>query len=556
MLFLFLRPGEALGNTTVTVKTLANAVNGEKGVPVNLEGTVDLESGTDLITLVTVGVTQNSGKSGFTAFSITAPVQQGDQTITLGAGQGTLVVNMDLTQVKQVALTGGNYAFAYDGGAAGATGGKIVVKAKYTPPAVAGEYTATIGVNRTGAAPLTDGTGPVSSSTTFSVLKPLNATALATLYPATEDGAALATDTVVLQLDLTDTKASDIFKTSVAASAVGGALPMVDAGKIHASLKETWGVSTAADLALPMRVISTAVPGTFGLAVTAEDIAGQVLSLSSTAGPQVKVVSSRSTFNLYLLPTFNFVTSPLQCSGAAPLCDSADEFVLAELLQQTVPTTALNPAFVSAISATGPVPLNKILQSAFRYDTSGFKFFDVASSSGGFDSIGVGRGYALKTTIATGNISPFKLNTSGSQFSTGVPVPIKLTLTGKFIADEESLPPSTEVSPKWNLVGVHSEVDASVGLFLRPVTVPEQTWETLIAFINSLDIDLDSSGKVRTLPGGESRIVFEKKFKTLLGPVFSPPAGETVPVGTGLWLYMCEAPAATCKPGELLPVSR
>lgn len=409
----------------------------------------------------------------------------------------------------------------------------------------------------TTSAPLTDGTGPVSSSTTFSILKPLNATALTTLYPATEDGTALPTDMVVLQLDLTDTKASDIFKTSVSAPTINGALPMVDASKIHTSLREKWGVSTSADLALPMRVNSTAVPGTFGLAVTAEDIAGQVLSLSPTSGPQVKVASGRATFNLYLLPTFNFITSPLQCSGSAPLCNSSAEFDLAELLKQTVPTSALNPDFVSAISATGPVPLNKILQSAFRYDgSSGFKFFDVGTSSGGFDSLGVGRGYVLKTTVATGNVSPFKLNTSGSQFSTGVPVPIKLTLTGKFIADEESLPPSTAVAPKWNLVGAHAEIDSSVGLFLRPVTVPEQTWETQIAFINSLDIDMDTSGKVRILPGGESRIAFEKKFKTLLGPVFAPPVGESIPVGSGLWLYMCEAPAATCKAADLLPVPR
>ena len=152
----------------------------------------------------------------------------------------------------------------------------------------------------TTSAPLTDGTGPVSSSTTFSILKPLNATALTTLYPATEDGTALPTDMVVLQLDLTDTKASDIFKTSVSAPTINGALPMVDASKIHTSLREEWGVSTSADLALPMRVNSTAVPGTFGLAVTAEDIAGQVLSLSPTSGPQVKVASGSR--NLQPLP--------------------------------------------------------------------------------------------------------------------------------------------------------------------------------------------------------------------------------------------------------------
>ena len=159
--------------------------------------------------------------------------------------------------------------------------------------------------------------------------------------------------------------------------------------------------------------------------------------------------------------------------------------------------------------------------------------------------------------MAAGGISPFKTNKSGTQFpDTDIPVPIKLTLTGAFVKDLETLPPSTTVKPKWNLVGPHSEVDTSVGLFLRPVTVPEQTWETLIAFSNRLDVSFDSSGAVNTLPNGEASIILETKFKTLLGPVFDPPSGEIIPVGSGLWLYMCEAPASTCKDAELLPVPR
>lgn len=145
MLFLFLRPGEALGNTTVTVKKFANEANGQQGVKfgdtVKLEATVDLESGKDLITVVTVGVTQLNGDTGFVNFAITVPVQAGDQTIILPTGSGKLEVNMSLTQVKQVAVTSG-YAFGYDGGVSGETGGNIVINAKFTPPAIAGDYTA------------------------------------------------------------------------------------------------------------------------------------------------------------------------------------------------------------------------------------------------------------------------------------------------------------------------------------------------------------------------------------------------------------------------------
>ena len=94
MLFLFLRPGEALGNTTVTVKKFANETNGQQGVKfgdtVKLEATVDLESGKDLITVVTVGVTQLNGDTGFVNFAITVPVQAGDQTIILPTGSGKL----------------------------------------------------------------------------------------------------------------------------------------------------------------------------------------------------------------------------------------------------------------------------------------------------------------------------------------------------------------------------------------------------------------------------------------------------------------------------------
>ena len=97
-----------------------------------------------------------------------------------------------------------------------------------------------------------------------------------------------------------------------------------------------------------------------------------------------------TSFDLELMPTFNFVSSPLQCSGAAPLCNTTTaEFDLAELLKQTVDTEELNPAFVTAIGATGPVPLNKIVQSVFRYDgSSGFKTYDVATDSGGFSTLG------------------------------------------------------------------------------------------------------------------------------------------------------------------------
>jgi len=555
MLFLFLRPGEALGGLVVQVDSPQNERNqqaGHKlGEAITIAGSVDFEGGGDVVTAVTFSVTQNTGDAGFTPLGpVSIPLEAGTHTLTIG--QGTLSVDVAFSQLKRVSVTGG-YGYGYNGVPGGIRGGKISHAINYTPPTVAGDYTATLTVTRSSTP--TD----TSSSTTFSILKPLSASTLATLYPATEDGTALPTDMVVLQLDLTNTKPSDIFKATVSSSPINGSLPMVDATKIHPSLGQKWGLSTSADLALPMRVGADAIPGTFGLAVTAEDIAGQVTSLTASAGPKVKVASARNTFNLYLLPTFNFVSSPLQCVGSTPLCSASNEFLLEELFKQTVPRSALNSAFTATISGTGDIPLNKIILSAFRYDgSSGFKFFDVpTSTASGFESLGVSRGYVLKTTVAAGNISPFKTNTSGTQFpSTPVTVPVKLTLTGRFIADSASLPPSHAVDPKWNLVGAHSEVDSNVGLFLTPVTVPQRLWETIISFRNLLDIDLDSAGKVRLLPGGESRVVFETKFRTLLGPDFAPPAGEVIPVGSGLWLFMCEAPASTCKGGELLPVPR
>ena len=194
----------------------------------------------------------------------------------------------------------------------------------------------------------------------------------------------------------------------------------------------------------------------------------------------------------------------------------------------------------------------------FRYDGSaGFKTYDVATDSGGFSTLGVGNGYIFKTALAPGSISPFKTNKFSSQFpDTDIPAPIKLTLTGAFLKDPAALAPTTKVEPRWNLVGPHSETGTNVGLFTAGVNFPVRTWETLIAFRNRLDIDLDSEGKIVTFPNGEARILFETKFRTLLGPDFAPPAGEPIPPGAGLWLFMCEAPDPPCAGGELPPVPR
>ena len=189
----------------------------------------------------------------------------------------------------------------------------------------------------------------VFTSTGFSILGPLEGTTtvLATLYPASEDGAALAGDVAILQLDVAGST-DDIASVELAGDLILGT-EMIDSTDFHDSLKTKWGVAAEAGFLYPIRVGGPS--GSFFPTATVEDIAGQIDAATFT----VEVIGSRETFNIYLMPELNFITPVLQCASppSTPiLCTGGGDvsFDIARLLSQSVEN--VNPDFLTEIGET------------------------------------------------------------------------------------------------------------------------------------------------------------------------------------------------------------
>jgi hypothetical protein len=560
MALLFLHPDQVLG-LSVAVDPPQNERNSLAGFklaePVVITARINLEGELENIASAALDITQISGGLGFDAVAdVDLPVSEvSGQVVALP--QGTLVVDVvfaDITAVKPV----DGSAYGYQGG--GVSGGVITYTLTYTPPSIQGDYEAAVSV--------TTDQQVVSNTTGFTILGALSTQALATLYPASEEGAALPGDLVVLQLSVPDTNAADIVSAKVSGNILSGqasaqadtSRTMFSRSEFHPAILEKWDVSPDADFLLPLRINpeEQARVTVFLVSIETEDIAGQTNSLSGAgASAQVRLTDGRSSFNVYLMPGFTFVTPPLQCVGAD--CTGNLEHDIAQMLAtQTVSRDKLNPAFLAEIPDVGDVPLSKVVESIFAWDAvdDSFPVYTTSPSADDLFSMKVGNGYIVKTATVNG-VGPFKVFTGDSpQFDsdTEVPVPIKLTFSGNVLVDPELELPTYQVEPVWNLVGAHSERDTSVGVFLSNVTFRERKWVSLIAFNNILDIALDGNGDVRRLDSGEPELLLVTRFETLLGPGFSSlPAGDTVSAGSGMWLLMCDGPVLDCG-GDLAPV--
>ena len=71
------------------------------------------------------------------------------------------------------------------------------------------------------------------------------------------------------------------------------------------ALLDQWG--TTGSYIFPMQLPGDAPPGTYTLTARAWDAAGNVTTASATA----TVVSTLSKFNVYLMPNWNFISTPL-----------------------------------------------------------------------------------------------------------------------------------------------------------------------------------------------------------------------------------------------------
>ncbi len=464
--------------------------------------------------------------------------------------------NVTFEGIKIFDISSG-FGYGYDG--LTSTGGRLEYILKYTPAPFTGDYKATITIETEPAVVIPP------AVTTFTILESTTATALATLYPVSS-GQALPGDLVVLQLDVSADirhmavdKVTGVPKITVTGDLLTETLSMTEASKFHPALREKWGVLSTADYLLPVRVPGNAVPGQFNPRVTAEAIDGVPFTTSTTStpptSPRVDVVSTRSSFNVYLMPRFNFISPPLQCATGD--CTAAFEFKIKELLEkQVVPRSKLNPAFPdSSGNTTGDVPLSDIIDTIHAYDvtlaTSDFTSYlsDAFVGNDTLTIMGVGRGYIFRTKIVSGEVPFKKIKDAGNpQFPlTEIPVPIKLTFTGAVVATGNAPSPSITLKKRWNLVGPHTEKDTTVGVYMGPIapTTVDRKWRQLIGFKNLLDVSL-VDGKVK-LREGKPEILFEKRFESLRAPAGFPdagpnplPSGSSVPAGVALWLLMSE----------------
>ena len=469
--------------------------------------------------------------------------------------QGTLLATVRFNRVTRAFGYGYGYGYGYLGqdGA-----GQIEYDLFYTPPPIAGDYRATIQV----VTPFQT----VRFFTEFSVLKALTATALTTLYPRSDVEALDETWRYCSWMSLRRLRIS--LRWMCLRTSCRRLRSMIAVAKFHPALQKKWGASSAADFLLPFEV-RTSVPGAYRPSFRVEDIAGQIALGSS----RVDVANTRSSFNVYLMPRFNFVTPPLQCESppaAASLCTaSGDKFEIAKLLEQTVDRANLNPAFLTDIGkgAGGDVTLAEIVDIIFAYDTtfSPARFVSFTPASGFFvdlETMNVGRGYIIKTIVTGNGNEPFQtilFTGDGRHPDTPLPVPIRLTFTGEVIADTELVQPTTRVETAWNLVGPHSENDTNVEIYLASVSIPRRLWVQLVAFKNLLDISLGQQGTVKLVGSEKPETLLVKRFENLLGPPLTPELQSSpVIAGEGLWLFMCEqpddpnAPPNECAGGELL----
>ena len=580
MALLFLRPDTAVGLKLV-VDQPVNERNSERGFKlldpntnlpeaIVIQATVKFEGSTEIVPSAQLDIIQETGDERFLPITNlplpVEPVTSGDLTDLLPqSGDGAkLFVDVLFNAVKQFPIDssfGYGYGLGFDG--VGVTSGVIQYILTYTPPPFTGDYVGTITVDVSGQA-------PISKSRQFSILPALTAEALATLYP-TSDGEALPGDLVILQLnvsgDIKDiAKVNGIPKVTVSGDLAGPA-SMLEASKFHPALREKWGVDANADFLLPVKVPSDGSAGFLNPTVTAEAIDGQPFTTSSNTAPAtspiVNVVSTRSSFNVYLMPSFSFLTPVLHCAPPTSLLCAqkippTHEFDIAELLKQPAPN--VNPKFVLAIGKTTGdiIIMADVVDTIYAYDTSppGFSFYvsDQSSLNDTLTAMGVGRGYIIQVKSTGDSINPIgPFNTKrdpDSRFpDTDIPVPIKLTFTGKIQSEPQTVIPSTIVRARWNLVGPHTEKDTTVGVYLGPVaeTFERRKWLQLIAFKNLLDISLDSKGNVKLRAEGKPEIVFENRFESLRPPEGFPdagspplPSGSSISAGSGLWLFMRE----------------
>jgi hypothetical protein len=354
---------------------------------------------------------------------------------------------------------------------------------------------------------------------------------LPTIYPIGEKSARSSmrgTDPIIIQLKVTDDKSG--VKEVVFVPPGPGEQPepllsiqqQLQEFPGFQALLDLWGVDPQANYLLPAYNIPPGLAaGTWSFNIKAVDEAGNETPAVATAN----IVATREAFNIYLLPGGNLISSPMM-----PLV--GEEFDIATLLDQPVPN--VDPTFLAQLRQEKGDPnyvakLSDVVESVF-YFTGG------TAETGQWVGYFPGPAYDTMTTFKAGmglwifaKEEAFKRSPALAPGLPETPAPIKLTIEGQFLKAGLAAPPVTPVVQYWNLVGLHSEESKTVEKFLRGVSVPTETWASLLAYRNY----------VKYVPPEEAG---EEKppLEVLLGAFESLGRTDTVEPGSGLWLYMVQ----------------
>lgn len=280
---------------------------------------------------------------------------------------------------------------------------------------------------------------------------------------------------------------------------------------------DSWGINAttkaAMNYVIPMTLPFGAPAGLYSWTVTAWDTAGN----SSNLTVQTKVVTTLEAFNIYLMPDWNLVSTPI------------------------MPTTDNITTLTAGLAAT------RLFERVWYYDASRAGQLDewklyVPGVGGDLTRLQAGKGYWFKmkplTTPPGGETSDNDSFTEAGKVSgpmwpglPDTPAPVKLTIAGQVLpAGGLAVPPTYTVYAGWNLVGLHSEYALPVSTALQTLTVPQQIWGSLLQYLNYIEFPMEEEGMPKIDLGRFDRLM----------------SSENMEPGRGFWLYMVQ-------PGVIVP---
>jgi len=263
---------------------------------------------------------------------------------------------------------------------------------------------------------------------------------------------------------------------------------------------DSWGFTSATKAAMnyviPMQLPTGTPAGDYSWTVWAWDTAGN----SSNLTVQTSVVTTLEAFNIYLMPDWNLVSSPL------------------------IPTTDNITTLTADIAAT------TLFERVWYYDASAAGTADewklyVPVVGGDLTTIETGKGYWFKMKDLAAFTTAGKVSGPMATGLPNTPAPIKLSIAGQVMQAGAVVPPTYSVYAGWNLVGLHSEYPRVVSTALSSVTVPSQKWGSLLQYLNYIDFPMEEEGTPEIDLGRFDRLI----------------STDSMQPGRGFWLYMVES---------------